>query len=60
MSQCFFLADEYEISKKAGKQVLRYKIAKSKVIELITDQRITVNPRVLDAALEEDCKDYAR
>ena len=60
MSQCLFLADEYEISKKAGKQVLRYKIAKSKVIELITDQRITVNPRVLDAALEEDCKDYAR
>ncbi len=53
MSECFFLADEYEVSRKAGKQTLRYRITKSKVIDLIMEGKIAVDP-VLEAALKED------
>jgi len=56
MSQCISQADEYELSKKFGRQILRYRIAKNKVIDLIMEQKISINPRVLEVALEEDFK----
>lgn len=53
MSECFFIADEYEISRKAGKETLRYRITKAKVIDLIMEGKIAVGP-VLEAAIKED------
>ena len=56
LSQCFFGADEFEISRKGGKDTLRYRISKNRLVDLITDGRINVNPRVLETAIEEDTK----
>jgi hypothetical protein len=60
MSQIFFFADEYELSSRAGKHILRYRISKNKIIELIVSEKIAVNPRMLEVALEEDTKENLR
>lgn len=60
MAQCFFHADEYDLSLKGGRHTLRYRIPKSKVIDLITNERISVNPRVLEAALQEDAEEVGK
>ncbi len=51
---CFFLADEYEISKKGGRELLRYRMSKNKLIHLIVEQKIKVHSRVLQAAIDAD------
>ena len=56
LHECFFHADEYEISRKGSRNVLRYRIQKQKVVDLISDEIIVVNERVLEAALDEDRK----
>jgi hypothetical protein len=56
MAQCFFFSDEYELSKRGGKQTLNYCISAEKVIDLISNAKITVNPHVLETALKEDLK----
>lgn len=53
---CFFHADEYELSRKGGRETLRYSISKNRVIDLITEGRINVNFRVLEKAMNEDAK----
>ncbi|GEM_PF-1210238 len=60
ISQCFFWAGEYELSKKFGKKKLHYRIEKSKVIDLIVDGKIEFNPRILEFAIKEDIKAYAK
>ena len=60
MAKCFFLSDEYELSKKGDKQILSYRISRKKAIDLIADAKITVNPHVLEAALKEDLKNNTR
>ena len=57
MAQCFFRADEYELSCKGGRQTLRYKISKSKLIDLIANDQIKINPCVLEAALQADSEE---
>jgi hypothetical protein len=56
LSQCFFLADEFEMSRKSGKDTLRYRISKNRLVDLIADGRISMNPRVIETAIEEDAK----
>lgn len=60
MAQCFFHADEYELSRRGGSHTLRYRIPKGKVIDLITNEQISVNPRVLEAALQEDAEEVVK
>lgn len=58
LSQCFFLADEFEMSRKSGKDTLRYRISKNRLVDLIADGRISMNPRVIETAIEEDAKKF--
>ena len=52
----FDIADESESHKKNGKRVRTFRIAKSKVIDLIKNGTISFNAEVLDKALEVDVK----
>jgi len=54
MSSCFFYAESYELSKERSTQTLRYRISTEKLIELLSEDRISINANVLEAALAED------
>jgi len=56
LSHCFFLADEFEISRKSGKDILRFRITKNRLETLLIDRRINVNYSVIKTAIEEDIK----
>lgn len=56
MSRCFFLGEDFEVSRKRGKDTLRYRISKDRLINLIADGQIDVNLRMLETALDEDTK----
>ena len=58
MSQCFFYGNSYELSKHNEQHTLRYQILIETVIELILEEKITVNPQVLEAALYQDNNGY--
>jgi hypothetical protein len=53
---CFFLADEFEVSRKNGKDTLRFRITKNRLENLLVTERINANYRVLKTAIEEDIK----
>jgi len=54
LHSCFFHAEEYELSRKGNREILHYKISKQKIIDLLSGNKIHVNIRVLEAALDED------
>jgi hypothetical protein len=54
MHACFFHAEEFEMSRKGGRERLHYRISKQRIIDLLADERIRVNAKVLLAALDED------
>jgi len=53
MSQCFFYGNSYEL-RKHNEQHSLCQILTEKVIELILEEKIIVNPQVLEAALYQD------
>ena len=53
---CFDLADDSEVLKKRGAVSRRYRMSKTRLCELVAEQRISVNPRVLDVCIAEDDK----
>jgi len=56
LAQCFFLADEFELSRKRGQDILHYRISKDRLAVLIESGQITVNSRIIEIAIEEDSK----
>jgi hypothetical protein len=54
MHACFFHAEDFEISRKQGKEALRYRISKQRLLELLSDEKIRVNTKIVLAALDED------
>ena len=56
LAQCFFLADEFELSRKRGQDILHFRISKDRLADLIESGRITLNSRIIEIALEEDSK----
>ena len=56
LSQCFFLADEFELSRKRGQDILHFRISKERLADLIESGRVTVNTRIIETAIEEDAK----
>ena len=54
MHLCFFHAEEYELSRKHGQEVLRYRISKQRLIELLAGEKVQVSVKVLAAAIEEE------
>ncbi len=56
LSQCFFLADEFELIRKKSQGFLHYKISKDRLVDLIENGRIAVNTRIIEVAIEEDLK----
>ena len=57
---CFDIADESEVLKRRGMVSRRFRMSKSRLCDLVADQRIPVNPRVLDACITEDDKNPHR
>jgi len=56
LAQCFFLADEFELSRKRGQDILHFRISKDRLADIIESGQITVNTRIIDIAIEEDSK----
>ncbi|HQP56930.1 MAG TPA: hypothetical protein PLN83_12535 [Syntrophorhabdus sp.] len=56
LAQCFFLADEFELSRKRGQDILHFRISKDRLADLIESGQITVNSRIIEIAIEEDSK----
>ncbi len=54
MSACFFHADEFEISRRNGKNAFLYRISKQRLIELLSEEKVRVNLKMLATALDED------
>ena len=55
---CFDIADESDVVRRKGQLSRRFRMSKSRLCELISDQHIKVNTRVLDVCISEDVKDY--
>ncbi len=51
---CFDIADESVKTSRKGTVSRRYRMSKDRMCDLVADQRITVNPRVLDVCITED------
>jgi len=54
MWSCFFFAESYEISKNGINNALHYRISTDKVINLLSEGRITIDANVLEATLAAD------
>lgn len=52
--QCLPYADEVELGLKGGRTMLRYRMSKPRLIDLLSEGRITVSARVVEAALDAD------
>jgi hypothetical protein len=51
---CFFYAEDYELSKKQGKETLKYRISKRRLLDLLVEEKIRVSVKMMAAALDED------
>jgi hypothetical protein len=56
LSQCIFFAEEFEMSRKSGRDTLRFRISKERLVDLLASGRISVNHRMMETALKEDEK----
>jgi hypothetical protein len=54
MHLCFFHAEEYELSRKQGQEVIHYRISKQRLIALLSVEKVRVSLKVLVAAIEEE------
>lgn len=54
MFACMFHADEYELSRKRGKETMRYSISKRRLLDLLANHEIRVSSRMLATSLDED------
>lgn len=55
MSSCLSYADSYELIKEGNTVSLHYRISVERLVELLTECRISVNANILESTLAADC-----
>ena len=56
MARCIFHADEYELSRKSGRETIKYSIRKGRIVDLIKEEKLRPSVRVMNAALDADTR----
>ena len=54
MHACIFHAEEYELSRRDGRETVHYRISKQRLLDLLSEEKIRVNLKMLATALDED------
>lgn len=57
---CFQYAEEREHSWKGIREIMRYRISKQAVVDLISQGKVVVNSRIIKAILDEDSRSHGK